>query len=128
MDTKKFEYLETIRETVELGDYDDLKDYIEVIRDAVRKDPDFNEIFMEVNSGRFKTLIPLIDDILFKEMQADFEKIDEEENGEEEEEQSLPDVSDFSFDFEVEEGLEGDIDFEPFDDEGYLEKMEDDSY
>lgn len=119
MDTRKFEYLETIRETIEQGDYEELKDYITDIHEAVKNDPDFEEIFMEVNSGKYSEVVPLIDDIIYREMQAEFDELDDDD------EPSTPDLNEFSLEFDFDEDLKEEISFEPFDDEGYFEKSED---
>jgi hypothetical protein len=124
MDTRKFEYLESIRETIEQGDYEELKDYFEDIRESVKNDPDFQEIFLEASSGKFKDIIPLIDDIIYREMQAEFDELEEEE----EEDSVSPGVSEFSLEFDFDEDLKEEISFEPFDEDGYFEKTEDEGY
>ena len=128
MDTRKFEYLEAIRESIELGDYDELKDYVEDIRERVKNDTDFEEIFLEINSGKFQQVIPLIDDIIYKEMQAEFDAIDEDGDGVDTD-YSEEDLKNFSFELEFgENGEEEEISFETFDDEGYFDKAEEDNY
>jgi hypothetical protein len=126
MDTRKFECLETIRETIEQGDYEELQDYIADIRDSVKNDPDFEELFQEVNSGKYHDVISLIDDIIYKEMQTEFDEFDE--NGGEDVNNSGSDLSEFSLEFDFDEELKEEISFEPFDDEGYLEKSDDDNF
>jgi len=127
MNTRKFEYLETIRETVEQGDYEELKDYVEDIRDAVKQDPDFQELFMELNSGRYQDVIPLIDDIIYKEMQADFERLQAEQEAMDEKKVDV-DLSEFSLEYDIDEDMKEEISFEPFDDEGYFEKADEDNF
>lgn len=78
MDTKKFEYLETIRETIETGDYEELDEYVEDIRERVKHDPDFKELFAEINSKKYGDVISLIDEFIYQDMQKEFgETIDE---------------------------------------------------
>lgn len=125
MDTRKFEYLETIRDAVEQGDYEELREYVTDIRESVKDDPDFEELFQEVSSGRYHDVISLIDDIIYKEMQAEFAEF---EDTEEEVARPGSDVSEFSLDFDFDEDIKEEISFEPFDDEGYQEKQEDDNF
>lgn len=127
MNTKKFEYLETIRETVEQGEYEELREFLEDIREAVKHDPDFTEIFQEVSTGKYRDVISLIDDIIYKEMQAEFESYDQDAPPQEvEEDLPAPDVNEFSLEFDFDEDIKEEISFEPFDDEGYFEKTEED--
>jgi len=79
MDTKKFEYLETIRETIETGDYEELDEYVEDIRDRVKHDPDFNELFAEIKSRKYGDVIHLIDEFIYQDMQRQFGSNDDEE-------------------------------------------------
>lgn len=71
MDTRKFEYLETIRETIEMGDYDELDDYVEDIRDQVKSDPEFQELFGEIKSRHYGDVISLIDEFIYQDIQAE---------------------------------------------------------
>ncbi len=71
MDTRKFEYLETIRETIEMGDYDELDDYVEDIRDQVKSDPEFLELFGEIKSRHYGDVISLIDEFIYQDIQAE---------------------------------------------------------
>ncbi len=71
MDTRKFEYLETIRETIELGDYDELDDYVEDIRDQVKSDPEFQELFGEIKSRNYGDVISLIDEFIYQDIQSE---------------------------------------------------------
>lgn len=125
MDTRKFEYLETIRETIEQGDYEELQDYVTDIRDSVKGDPDFEELFQEVGRGRYHDVISLIDDIIYKEMEADFVDL-----GEEDEEETAPAGGDggLSADDDFSRDMPEEISFEQFDDDGYLDRQEDDGY
>jgi hypothetical protein len=71
MDTRKFEYLETIRETIEMGDYDELDDYVEDIRDQVKGDLEFQELFGEIKSKHYGDVISLIDEFIYQDIQAE---------------------------------------------------------
>jgi len=71
MDTRKFEYLETIRETIEIGDYEELDDYVEDIRDQVKGDPAFQELFGEIKSRRYGDVISLIDEFIYQDIQSE---------------------------------------------------------
>jgi hypothetical protein len=71
MDTRKFEYLETIRETIEMGDYDELDDLVEDIRDQVKNDPEFQELFGEIKSRNYGDVISLIDEFIYQDIQSD---------------------------------------------------------
>ena len=71
MDTRKFEYLETIRETIEMGDYDELDDYVEDIRDQVKGDPEFEELFGEIKSKNYGDVISLIDEFIYQDIQSE---------------------------------------------------------
>jgi hypothetical protein len=125
MDTRKFEYLETMREAIEQGDYEELHDYVRDIRESVRNDLDFQDLIQEVSSGKYNHVITLIDDIIYKEMHSEFDEFEEEE---EEEIQPGSEVSEFSLDFDFDEGIKEEIIFEQFDDEGYAEKQEEDTF
>lgn len=72
MDTKKFEYLETIREAIEMGDYEELEDYVEDIRDRVKSDPDFKELFEEIKSRKYHDAISLIDEFIYADIESEF--------------------------------------------------------
>jgi hypothetical protein len=72
MDTKKFEYLETIRETIEMGDYEELVDYVEDIRERVSSDPDFKELFEEINSKHYNDALSLIDEFIYADIESEF--------------------------------------------------------
>jgi hypothetical protein len=71
MDTRKFEYLETIRETIEMGDFEELDDYVEDIRDQVKGDPEFQELFAEIKSKKYGDVISLIDEFIYQDIQAE---------------------------------------------------------
>ena len=101
MDTRKFEYLETIRESIELGDYEELREYMADIRERVINDTDFEEIFMEINSGKYQDVIALIDDIIYKEMQEEFKAI--EEDNDDEPVYSDDDLDNFSVELDFDE-------------------------
>ena len=71
MDTRKFEYLETIRETIETGDYEELDDYVEDIREQVKNDPEFQELFGEIKSRNYGDVISLIDEFIYQDIQCE---------------------------------------------------------
>jgi hypothetical protein len=71
MDTRKFEYLETIRETIEMGDYEELDDYVEDIRDQVKSDPEFQELFGEIKSKHYGDVISLIEEFIYQDIQSE---------------------------------------------------------
>jgi hypothetical protein len=71
MDTRKFEYLETIRETIEIGDYEELDDFVEDIRDHVKGDPEFQELFGEIKSKNYGDVISLIDEFIYQDIQSE---------------------------------------------------------
>lgn len=79
MDTRKFEYLETIRETIEIGDYEELDDYVEDIRDQVKSDPAFQELFGEIKSRRYGDVISLIDEFIYQDIQSEADDFFNEE-------------------------------------------------
>jgi hypothetical protein len=79
MDTKKFEYLETIREAIETGDYEELDEFVEDIRDRVKHDPDFAELFGEIQSRKYGDVISLIDEFIYQDLQQEFGEVKEEE-------------------------------------------------
>jgi hypothetical protein len=80
MDTRKFEYLETIRETIEMGDYDELDDYVEDIRDQVKGDPEFEELFGEIKSKNYGDVISLIDEFIYQDIQSEADILLDEES------------------------------------------------
>lgn len=128
MDTRKFEYLETIRETIEQGDLEELKDYVEMIRHKVKNDTDFEDIFLEIHSGKYPRVISLIDDLIYKEMQEDFGSFTD--GGDEEDEQVLSDedIQNFSLEMDFEDEPEEEISLESFEDENFPERSDDDNY
>lgn len=71
MDTRKFEYLETIRDTIETGDYEELDDYVEDIREQVKNDPEFQELFGEIKSRNYGDAISLIDEFIYQDIQSE---------------------------------------------------------
>jgi hypothetical protein len=115
MDTRKFEYLETIRETIEMGDYDELDDYVEDIRDQVKSDPEFQEIFGEIKSRNYGDVISLIDEFIYQDIQSEADEFFNEEAllrlGSED-----PGTD---FTLKPEEGVSEEISFEEFQDEDY---------
>lgn len=115
MDTRKFEYLETIRETIEMGDYEELDDYVEDIREQVKGDPEFQELFGEIKSKNYGDVISLIDEFIYQDIQA--------ETGDFLNEDSLLKLAniDSGLDFNFTSGDEvpEEITFEEFDDEDY---------
>jgi len=78
MDPRKFDYLETIREKIEAGDYEDLQEYIDTIHDHVKNDPHFTEILEEISSKKFDDALSLIDEVIFEDLQAEFEEFYQE--------------------------------------------------
>jgi len=72
MDTRKFEYLETIREAIEMGDYDELDEYVEDIRERVKTDPDFIELFGEIKSRKYMDALSLIDEFIYEDIESEF--------------------------------------------------------
>lgn len=79
MDTRKFEYLETIRETIEMGDYEELDDYVEDIREQVKSDPEFIELFGEIKSKNYGDVISLIDEFIYQDIQSEADRFLSEE-------------------------------------------------
>jgi len=128
MNTRKFEYLETIREHIEQGDYDELKDYVELIRDRVRQDPDFEDIFIEINRGRYQDVITIIDDLIYKDMQDEMEAFGGNGEGQEEDKLMEENMEKLSLELDLDEDMKEEISFEPFDEEGYLDKSDDDNF
>jgi hypothetical protein len=115
MDTKKFEYLETIRETIEMGDYDELDDYVEDIRDQVKGDPEFEELFGEIKSKNYGDVISLIDEFIYQDIQSDADILLDEE--------SIRELGiidpEFNFNPGEEQPLPEEITFEEFIDDDY---------
>jgi hypothetical protein len=115
MDTRKFEYLETIRETIEMGDYDELDDYVEDIRDQVKGDPEFQELFGEIKSKKYGDVISLIDEFIYQDIQSEANKLLNEEAL-----QNLSSLNsglDFGLAMEVE--IPEEITFEEFNEDNY---------
>jgi hypothetical protein len=116
MDTRKFEYLETIRETIEMGDYDELDDFVEDIRDQVKSDPEFQELFGEIKSKNYGDVISLIDEFIFQDIQSEADVFLNED--------ALDKLSnqDSGFDFllKTEDEIPGEISFEEFKDDDYV--------
>jgi hypothetical protein len=115
MDTRKFEYLETIRETIEMGDYDELDDYVEDIRDQVKDDPEFQELFGEIKSKNYGDVISLIDEFIYQDIQSEADEFLNEE--------ALQRISskDSGLDFllKTEDEIPEEISFEEFKDDDY---------
>jgi hypothetical protein len=115
MDTRKFEYLETIRETIEMADYDELDDYVEDIRDQVKADPEFQEIFGEIKSGHYGDVISLIDEFIYQDIQSEADEFLNEEAL-----QRLSNIdSGLELKFNPETGIPEEITFEEFNDEAF---------
>jgi hypothetical protein len=116
MDTRKFEYLETIRETIEMGDYEELDDFVEDIREQVKSDPEFQELFGEIKSKNYGDVISLIDEFIFQDIQSEADEFLNEE--------ALQKLSnqDSGFDFllKTENEIPGEISFEEFKDDDYV--------
>jgi hypothetical protein len=115
MDTRKFEYLETIRETIETGDYDELDDYVEDIRDQVKGIPEFEELFGEIKSRNYGDVISLIDEFIYQDIQLEANNFLNDE--------SLKELAGFDpgndFNPEGEENIPEEITFEEFNDDDY---------
>jgi hypothetical protein len=115
MDTRKFEYLETIRETIEMGDYDELDDYVEDIRDQVKTDPEFQELFAEIKSRNYGDVISLIDEFIYQDIQSEADEFLNED--------ALQKLSsqDPGLDFllKTEDGVPEEISFEEFKEDDY---------
>jgi hypothetical protein len=116
MDTRKFEYLETIRETIETGDYEELDDFVEDIREQVKSDPEFQELFGEIKSKNYGDVISLIDEFIYQDIQSEADEFLNEE--------TLQKLSsqDAGFDFllKPEDEIAGEISFEEFKDDDYV--------
>jgi hypothetical protein len=114
MDTRKFEYLETIRETIEIGDYDELDDYVEDIRDQVKSDPEFQELFGEIKSKNYGDVLSLIDEFIYQDIQSEADKFLSED--------ALNKMSsiDSGLDFLIPDAdMQEEITFEEFNDEAF---------
>jgi hypothetical protein len=115
MDPRKFEYLETIRETIEMGDYDELDDYVEDIRDQVKGDPEFQELFGEIKSKNYGDVISLIDEFIYQDIQSE---ADEYLNEEALEKLGSLDPG-FDLNLTADDAIPEEITFEEFDDDDY---------
>jgi hypothetical protein len=115
MDTRKFEYLETIRETIEIGDYEELDDYVEDIRDQVKGDQEFQELFGEIKSKNYGDVISLIDEFIYQDIQSEADEFLNEE--------ALQELcsmdSGMDFSFITEEAVPEEISFEEFNDDNF---------
>lgn len=114
MDTRKFEFMETIRETIEMGDYEELDDYVEDIRDQVKNDPEFQELFGEIKSRNYGDVISLIDEFIYQDIQS---KVDEFLN-----EETLLKLGSLDSGLDVNilsEAIPEEISFEEFNDDDY---------
>jgi len=115
MDTRKFEFMETIRETIELGDYDELDDYVEDIRDQVKNDPEFQELFGEIKSKNYGDVISLIDEFIYQDIQSETDEFLNEE--------ALQNLSNFDsgldFNLTNAKAIPEEISFEEFNDDEY---------
>jgi len=125
MDTRKFEYLEIIRETIEIGDYEELDEFVEDIRDQVKGDPEFQELFAEIKSKNYGDVISLIDEFIYQDIQSEGNDFLSEEalhriNSQE---------SALDFLLRTEGEIPGEISFEEFKDEDYASSanLEEDS-
>ena len=115
MDTRKFEFMETIRETIELGDFEELDDYVEDIREQVKTDPEFQELFGEIKSKNYGDVLSLIDEFIYQDIQSEADQFLNEE--------ALQKLSSLDSGLDLaltaEEPLSEDITFEEFDDESF---------
>ena len=115
MDTRKFEFMETIRETIELGDYDELDDYVEDIRYQVKNDPEFQELFGEIKSKNYGDVISLIDEFIYQDIQSETDEFLNEEAL-----QNLSNLdSGLAFNLTNAEAMPEEISFEEFNDDEY---------
>jgi hypothetical protein len=115
MDTRKFEYLETIRETIEIGDYDELDDYVEDIRDQVKGDPEFQELFGEIKSRNYGDVISLIDEFIYQDIQSGADDLLSEETL-----KKIGEIdSGLDLNFIEQESIPEEITFEEFKDDDY---------
>jgi len=115
MDTRKFEYLETIRETIEIGDYEELDDFVEDIRDHVKGDPEFQELFGEIKSKNYGDVISLIDEFIYQDIQSGADEYLNEEAL-----QKLGNTDEgLDFLFKTENNIPDEISFEEFQEEDY---------
>jgi len=114
MDTRKFDYLENIREIIETGDYDELDDYIEDIHDHVKNDPEFQELFAEIKSKNYGDVTSLIEEFIYQDIQSNADVFLNDESL-----MKLAEIDD-SLDFITgEEVFEEEISFEEFNDDNY---------
>ena len=126
METRKFEYLESIRDTIEHGEYEDLDDYLDCIVEEVRNDPDFAELLQEVRSKHYHDVVDLIDEIMFKDMQSEFQDLFENIDT-----SDLTAGENYELDMDIEDILpEGsqpeDVTFEPFNEEEFDSEIDSD--
>ena len=123
MDPRKFDYLESIREKIESGDLVELDEYLQDIRIRVQNDPHFTELFEEIQSNKLDDAISLIDEIIFEDMQSEFEEF-YQGSGEELSRNRGEEDDDLGFGTGDDEGEQ--ITFEPFDEESYYAGGDDD--
>ncbi len=126
METRKFEYLESIRETIEHGEYDDLNDYVEDIREEIVNDPEFTELLKEVRSKNYKDVMDRIDEIMYKDLQVEVNELFE--NAEIED---LEAGENYILDLDIEDAppegiIPEDDSYEQFNDEEFLDSLEND--
>ena len=117
METKKFEYLETIREAIEMGDYDELDEYVEDIRDRVKADPDFAELFSEIKSRKYHDAISLIDEFIYADIESEFGSSIDESNFGHINGKTIHERKGLMI--EMQEDMPDEISFEEFNDEDY---------
>jgi hypothetical protein len=121
MDTRKFEYLETIRETIEMGDYEELEDYVEDIRDHVKSDPEFQEIFGEIKSKNYGDVISLIEEFIYQDIRSEADDFFSEE--------ALKKMNDFDpgtdFKMPAENEIPEEITFEEFNEDNFSSDFSD---
>ena len=122
MDTRKFEYLETIRETIEIGDYEELDDFVEDIRDQVKGDPEFQELFGEIKSKNYGDVISLIDEFIYQDIRSEGDEYLNEEAL-----QKLGNVDEgLDFLLKSENKIPDEISFEEFQEDDYTSGMSQD--
>lgn len=114
MDTKKFDYLENIREIIEMGDFEELDDYVVDIHEQVKNDPEFLELFAEIKSKNYGDVISLIDEFIYQDIQSEADVFLDDE--------SLMKLAEYDDGYNFnhnDEAVPEEITFEEFNDENY---------
>ena len=126
MDTRKFEYLETMRDTILQGNYEGLKEYVDHIRSRVNHDPDFEDIFLEVGREKYQLVISLIEEMIYKDMQNDINSFEDSDDEEMEDGFSEDDIEKLGKVLDLDDDMEEEISFESFDDEEFADRSDED--